>query len=203
MPTDYIKTIAKEQHKSINSLEKIWNIAKEKAKKEDKEDNYAYITQIFKNMAGITESIANTYAYLHNVNKTTLIESIIKAYENPPISYTIDIAVLENNENTIIELNDFFCFIEEANSKIYPCTYFDTVNKRFYISSNWLVGLRYSEIFTGKTEEEAFSKLIDYLYNNISADTIVGSRIRASGFPDFEKIRAYFNVTNKFVNENI
>ena len=102
-----------------------------------------------------------------------------------------------------IELNDFLSFIEEANSKIYPCTYFDTVNKRFYISSNWLVGLRYSEIFTGNTQEEAFSKLIDYLYNNISADTIVGSRIRASGFPDFEKIRAYFNVTNKFVNENI
>ena len=102
-----------------------------------------------------------------------------------------------------IELNDFLSFIEEANSKIYPCTYFDTVNKRFYISSNWLVGLKYSEIFTGDTEEEAFSKLIDYLYNNISADTIVGSRIRASGFPDFEKIRAYFNVTNKFVNENI
>ena len=102
-----------------------------------------------------------------------------------------------------IALNDFLSFIEETNSKIYPCTYFDTVNKRFYISSNWLVGLRYSEIFTGDTEEEAFSKLIDYLYNNISADTIVGSRIRASGFPDFEKIRAYFNVTNKFVNENI
>ena len=102
-----------------------------------------------------------------------------------------------------IELNDFLSFIEEANSKIYPCTYFDTVNKRFYISSNWLVGLKYSEVFTGNTEEEAFSKLIDYLYNNISADTIVGSRIRASGFPDFEKIRAYFNVTNKFVNENI
>ena len=102
-----------------------------------------------------------------------------------------------------IELNDFLSFIEEANSKIYPCTYFDTVNKRFYISSNWLVGLRYSEVFTGDSEEEAFSKLIDYLYNNISSDTIVGSRIRASGFPDFEKIRAYFNITNKFVNENI
>ena len=102
-----------------------------------------------------------------------------------------------------IALNDFLSFIEEANSKIYPCTYFDEVNKKWYISSNWLVGLKYSEIFTGNTEDEAFSKLIDYLYNNISADTIVGSRIRASGFPDFEKIRAYFNVTNKFVNENI
>ena len=102
-----------------------------------------------------------------------------------------------------IALNDFLSFIKEANSKIYPCTYFDEVNKRWYISSNWLVGLKYSEIFTGNTEDEAFSKLIDYLYNNISADTIVGSRIRASGFPDFEKIRAYFNVTNKFVNENI
>ena len=102
-----------------------------------------------------------------------------------------------------IELNDFLSFIKEANSKIYPCTYFDKYNKKWYISSNWLVGLRYSEIFTGDSEEEAFSKLIDYLYNNISANTIVGSRIRASGFPDFDKIKAYFNITNKFVNENI
>lgn len=102
-----------------------------------------------------------------------------------------------------IELNDFLSFIEEANSKIYPCTYFDEVNKKWYISSNWLVGLKYSEIFIGDSEEEAFSKLIDYLYNNISANTIVGSRIRASGFPDFDKIKAYFNITNKFVNENI
>ena len=102
-----------------------------------------------------------------------------------------------------IELNDFLSFIEEANSKIYPCTYFDEYNKKWYISSNWLVGLKYSEIFTGDSEEEAFSKLINYLYNNISANTIVGSRIRASGFPDFDKIKAYFNITNKFVNENI
>ena len=102
-----------------------------------------------------------------------------------------------------ITLNEFSSFIKEFNSKIYPYKYFDKVNKKWYISSNWLVGISYSKVFTGKTEEEAFSKLIDYLYNNISADTIVGSRIRASGFPDFEKVRAYFNVTNKFVNENI
>ena len=102
-----------------------------------------------------------------------------------------------------ITLNEFSSFIKEFNSKIYPYKYFDKVNKRWYISSNWLVGISYSEVFTGKTEEEAFSKLIDYLYNNISANTILGSRIRESGFPDFEKIRAYFNVTNKFVNENI
>ena len=102
-----------------------------------------------------------------------------------------------------IELNDFLSFIKEADSKIYICIYFDEFNGRWHISSNWLVGITYSKIFSGDTQEEAFSKLIDYLYNNISADTIVGSRIRASGFPDFEKIRAYFNVTNKFVNENI
>lgn len=102
-----------------------------------------------------------------------------------------------------ITLNEFSSFIKEFNSKIYPYKYFDKVNKRWYISSNWLVGISYSEVFTGKTEEEAFSKLIDYLYNNISANTILGSRIRESGFPDFDKIKAYFNVTNKFVNENI
>ena len=102
-----------------------------------------------------------------------------------------------------ITLNEFLIFIKEFNSKIYPYKYFDKVNKKWYMSSNWLVGISYSEVFTGKTEEEAFSKLIDYLYNNISANTILGSRIRESGFPDFDKIKAYFNITNKFVNENI
>ena len=29
-----------------------------------------------------------------------------------------------------IALNDFLSFIEEANSKIYPCTYFDKYNKK-------------------------------------------------------------------------
>ena len=101
-----------------------------------------------------------------------------------------------------ITLNEFLSFIKEANSKIYPCTYFDTVNKKFYISSNWLVGLKYSEIFIGDSEEEAFSKLIDYLYNNISANTIVGSRIRASGFPDFDKIKAYFNIRDNYENQS-
>ena len=66
-----------------------------------------------------------------------------------------------------IELNDFLSFIEEANSKIYPCTYFDTVNKRFYISSNWLVGLRYSEVFTGDSEEEALNDSLQEMCNLI------------------------------------
>ena len=46
--------------------------------------------------------------------------------------------------SAIVGKREWMSFIEEANSKIYPCTYFDTVNKRFYISSNWVVGLRYS-----------------------------------------------------------
>ena len=101
-----------------------------------------------------------------------------------------------------ITLNEFSSFIKEANSKIYPCTYFDEVNKKWYISSNWLVGISYSKVFTGKTEEEAFSELIDYLYDNISANTIVGSRIRASGFPDFDKVKVYFNIRDNYENQS-
>jgi len=36
------------------------------------------------------------------------IEDIIKAYKSAPISYTIDVAILENGMSTIIEVNDFW-----------------------------------------------------------------------------------------------
>lgn len=51
MPVPYIRKLASEGKGSIESLEKKWGEAKKKASEEGKGDNYAYITEIFKNMA--------------------------------------------------------------------------------------------------------------------------------------------------------
>jgi hypothetical protein len=37
-----------------------------------------------------------------------LVNEIISSYDNQPISYTIDIGILDNGKNILIEINDFF-----------------------------------------------------------------------------------------------
>ena len=58
MPTAYIKKLAKEGHGSIQALEKKWDAAKARAADEGRTDDYAYITGIFKKMAGVTACVA-------------------------------------------------------------------------------------------------------------------------------------------------
>jgi len=53
MPANIVKSLAKKAKKTVDEVEKKWNKAKEIAKKEDQEDNYAYITGILKKMLGI------------------------------------------------------------------------------------------------------------------------------------------------------
>ncbi len=50
MPQKYIKKLAKKHNITIDKAEQYWDNAKKQAKKQNKEDNYAYITGIFKNM---------------------------------------------------------------------------------------------------------------------------------------------------------
>ena len=50
MPTPYIKKMAKKHKISVGKSEKYWDRAKESAKKQGKEDNYALITTIYQKM---------------------------------------------------------------------------------------------------------------------------------------------------------
>lgn len=50
MPNAYIKKVGKQTGKSIESLEKKWDSAVDKAKDAGHTDDYAYIMGIFKNM---------------------------------------------------------------------------------------------------------------------------------------------------------
>jgi len=61
MPTSYIKKLHASGHGSIETLEKKWEEAKSQAAKEGQGGNFAYITGIFKRMAGIKESFSDFY----------------------------------------------------------------------------------------------------------------------------------------------
>lgn len=57
MPVNYIKKLSSEGKGSISDLEKKWDKAKELAKESGKEDNFGYITGIFKKMIGEEYSV--------------------------------------------------------------------------------------------------------------------------------------------------
>ena len=57
MPVNVIKTYAKKTGKSEGELERLWVRAKEAAKEQGRDEDYAYIMGIFKKMAGISESV--------------------------------------------------------------------------------------------------------------------------------------------------
>lgn len=52
MPTTYIKKLSAQGKGSLKDLESKWKKAKSIAKEEGKEEDFAYITGIFKNMIG-------------------------------------------------------------------------------------------------------------------------------------------------------
>lgn len=58
MPTAYLKKLAEEGQGTIAELEADWDAAKADAKKQGQDGNYAYVTSIFKNRAGIKASVA-------------------------------------------------------------------------------------------------------------------------------------------------
>ena len=62
---------------------------------------------------------------------------------------------------------------------------------RQYVTQEWLCGSLAGFAFEGETTEEAATKLIDYLYEHIGHDSMVGQTVTASGFPDLEKVKAY------------
>lgn len=52
MPTAFVRSVAEKKGKPVAEIERIWNRAKVKAAEEGHEDEYDYITGIFKNMLG-------------------------------------------------------------------------------------------------------------------------------------------------------
>lgn len=53
MPTAYIRHLSSQGKGSIPELENKWDRAKALAEEQGHKDNYAYITKIFQNLAGV------------------------------------------------------------------------------------------------------------------------------------------------------
>lgn len=69
--------------------------------------------------------------------------------------------------------------------------FYDTDEKQWYVTSEWLCGSFAGRGFTGTTKEEAASELIKYLYEHINHDSMVGRIVTDSGFPDLKKVKNY------------
>ena len=62
---------------------------------------------------------------------------------------------------------------------------------KHYITQEWLVGTFAGRAFEGETLEDAAQKLIDYLYEHIDHDSMVGNAITRSGFPYLDSVERY------------
>lgn len=65
------------------------------------------------------------------------------------------------------------------------------INKKPMVTNEWLCGGFAGRGFDGDTFEEAAQQLIDYLYEHIGHDSIVGNEVTKSGFPDLDRVYQY------------
>ena len=88
---------------------------------------------------------------------------------------------------TTTEIINLIESLPESEWHIYASEYCG----RQYVTQEWLCGPLTGYAFEGGTTEEAAAKLIEYLYEHIGHDSMVGQTVTASGFPDLEKVKAY------------
>lgn len=79
MPTSYIRELADEGKGSVESLEKKWGEAKEKAVAEGHGGDYAYVTTIFKSMVGASVVLCGSYSERE-------VEAYARLFSNPESS---------------------------------------------------------------------------------------------------------------------
>jgi hypothetical protein len=82
MPTGYVKKLAKKHKMSVGAAEKKWDRAKAAAKKEGHEEDYDYITGVFKNMMGESGAAPTfmQFLILENEMETALANDVADEY---------------------------------------------------------------------------------------------------------------------------
>ena len=64
-------------------------------------------------------------------------------------------------------------------------------NNKYYVTDEWLVGSFAGSSFSGNTLEEAAEELIKYLHRHIGHNSMVGTTVTKSGWPNLEKVKEY------------
>lgn len=60
-----------------------------------------------------------------------------------------------------------------------------------WITNEWLCGTFAGRAFTGNTQDEATQKLINYFDEHIGHDSMVGSAVKNSGWPNLARVKQY------------
>ena len=79
---------------------------------------------------------------------------------------------------------------------------------KYYVTNEFFAGAFAGRAFAGNTYEEAAEKLIDYMYEHIGHDSIVGRAV-TDGFPDLNRVYQYcleshdILITQSFTQDDI
>ena len=71
---------------------------------------------------------------------------------------------------------------------------------KVWITNEWICGGFAGRAFIGDTEEDAARQLIDYLNEHIGHNSIVGSCVTKSGFPNLSKVKKYLESESSLNN---
>jgi len=77
--------------------------------------------------------------------------------------------------------------LPDAEKHIYMCN----IDGKHCVTNEFFAGAFAGRGFDGETYEEAAERLIDYMYEHIGHDSIVGKIVTESGFPDLDRVYDY------------
>lgn len=92
-----------------------------------------------------------------------------------------------NKRPTSIEMLNLIKKLPDAENHIHICP----INGKQCVTSEFFAGTFAGRAFDAETLEKATEQLIDYMYEHIGHDSIVGKFITESGFPDMNKLYEY------------
>lgn len=100
----------------------------------------------------------------------------------------------EKDKNTFKRpsTKEFLKLIEklpDSESHMHICN--ESGKQNYYITNEFFAGSFAGRSFVGDSYESAAEKLIDYMYEHINHNSIVGKAVTDSGFPDLEKLYNY------------
>lgn len=88
---------------------------------------------------------------------------------------------------TATEMLDLIKRLPDSESHIHICN----IDGKHCVTNEFFAGAFAGRAFEGDTYEEATEQLIDYMYEHIGHDSIVGKAVTESGFPELGKLYEY------------
>lgn len=77
--------------------------------------------------------------------------------------------------------------LPDAESHIHICC----IDGKHCVTNEWFAGNFAGRSFEAENYEDAAQQLIDYMYEHIGHNSMVGKSVTESGFPDLEKVYEY------------